>query len=58
MARSCDDGHMADANPPTANPTPRSPLDEPAPTGPQQVIEFGDYRAVLTGVPSATAAAH
>ncbi|QMU67606.1 aldose 1-epimerase family protein [Streptacidiphilus sp. P02-A3a] len=52
---------MADANPPTANPTPgptstppsaspRSPVDELAPSGPQQVIEFGDYRAVLTGV--------
>ena len=26
------------------------PENFPAPTGPQQVIEFGDYRAVLTGV--------
>ena len=26
------------------------PEEFPAPTGPQQVIEFGDYRAVLTGV--------
>jgi aldose 1-epimerase len=40
---SCDDEAMADANP-------TLPADAPSPTGPQQVIEYGEYRAVITGV--------
>jgi aldose 1-epimerase len=46
---SCDDVRMVDAN--RTHRSDASTGEEPlSPTGPQQVIEYGDYRAVLTGV--------